>query len=107
VLRIYGVVLELVAEVRPLIGLIERRDGDLGRQLRRALASGPLNIAEGSYSQGGNRSARYHTAAGSLREALAALEVAVALGYIGSLDDSVLGKFDHALGTLYKLTGAR
>jgi four helix bundle protein len=103
-LRIYEVVLALVAEVRPLILEIERRDGDLARQLRRALASGPLNVAEGSYSQGGNRAARYHNAAGSLREALSCLEVSVALGYLGQLDQSVTAKFDHALGTLYKLT---
>ena len=45
-LRIYTHVVELVASVRPILEVIERRDSSLGSQLRRALASVPLNIAE-------------------------------------------------------------
>ncbi len=104
-LRIYGVLLELVREVGPLVAVIERRDADLARQCRRALASAPLNVAEGSYSQGGNRKARYHTAQGSLREALACLEVAEALGYLGAVEPALRCRFDHVLGTLVKLVG--
>jgi hypothetical protein len=33
-LRIYGTELEVLAELRPVIERIERRDGDLGRQMR-------------------------------------------------------------------------
>ena len=67
-LRIYPVLLDLVRDLRPVVLELERKDPDLARQCRRALASGPLNVAEGSYSRGGNRVARYHTALGSLRE---------------------------------------
>ena len=35
-LNIYPVVLELIGSLRPLLSQIERRDRDLGRQLRRA-----------------------------------------------------------------------
>ena len=35
-----------------------------------------LNLAEGMYSRGNNRQARYHNALGSARETLAGLEVA-------------------------------
>jgi len=45
-LRIYPVMLELVRVMRPIVREIERRDPDLGRQCRRALASAPLNVAE-------------------------------------------------------------
>ena len=38
-LRIYPVVLETLTSLRGLIAQIERRDSDLGRQLRRAAAS--------------------------------------------------------------------
>ena len=73
-LRIYPVLLELVRFVGPLVRELERRDPDLARQCRRALSSAPLNVAEGSYSRGRNRAARYHTALGSLREVLACFE---------------------------------
>ena len=40
-LRIYAVSLDLVREVKPLVEKLERRDPDLARQCRKALASGP------------------------------------------------------------------
>ena len=104
-LRIYDVLLDLVRSVGPLVKQIERRDPDLARQCRRALASAPLNLSEGSYNRGGNRPARYHTALGSLREALACLEVAAALGYLPEVDPALRGRFDHVLGTLVRLVG--
>ena len=104
-LRIYTVLLDLVRDVRPLVRELERRDPDLARQCRRALTSAPLNVAEGSYSRGRNRAARYHTALGSLREALACFEVAAALGYLPDVDPVVRRRFDHVLGTLVRLVG--
>src|ERR671939_1763935 len=104
-LRIYSVLLDLVRSVRPLIKELERRDADLARQCKRALSSAPLNVAEGSYSRGRNRVARYHTALGSLREVLACFEVAAALGYVPHLDPELRNRFDHVLGTLVRLVG--
>jgi four helix bundle protein len=106
-LQIYSVLLQLVVSLRPLIAQLERHDPDLARQCRRALASAPLNIAEGSYSRGKNRPARYHTALGSLREALACFEVAEALGYLPRLEPALKDRFDHVLGTLVRLVGGR
>src|SRR4030095_11633633 len=74
-LRIYSVALELVRSLKPAVEEFQRRDPDLAKQFRRAVTSVPLNLSEGSYSRGRNRYARYHTAAGSLREALSCLEV--------------------------------
>jgi len=104
-LRIYSVMLDLVRDLRPLLSDLGRKDPDLARQCRRALTSAPLNIAEGSYSRGKNRAARYHTALGSLREVLACLEVAAALGYLPDLDPHLRRRFDHVLGTLVRLVG--
>ena len=52
-LRIYPVLLELVRELRPRVKELERHDADLAKQCRKALASAPLNVAEGSYSNTG------------------------------------------------------
>jgi four helix bundle protein len=104
-LHIYPVLLDLVRSVRPLVKELERRDHDLARQCKRALASAPLNMAEGAYSRGLNRTARYHTALGSLREVLACFEVAAALGYMPDVHPTLRRRFDHVLGTLVRLVG--
>jgi four helix bundle protein len=102
-LRIYAVLLDLIRSLKPLLQELERHDSDLSRQCRRALTSVPLNLAEGSYSRGRNRQARYHTALGSLREVLACFEVAAALGYTEEIDPALRERFDHILGTLVRL----
>ena len=104
-LQIYPVVLETLREARPLIAQIEQRDSDLTRQLRRCAASTALNLAEGMYSRGRNRPARYHSALGSARETLSCLEVAYALGYIKTLDPALVAKLDRIIGTLVRLVG--
>ena len=76
-LRIYQVVLEVLKQLQPALHRIELRDRDLARQLRRCSSSVALNLAEGMYSRGKNRAARYHNALGSARETLACLEVAI------------------------------
>ena len=102
-LRIYSLVLEVISKLRPVVPVIEQRDSDLGRQLRRALASVALNLAEGSYSRGRNRAARYHAALGSARESLACLEVALAFGYIGPVAPDIEPAFSQVIGTLVRL----
>jgi four helix bundle protein len=74
--------IEVITVARPLVEAVARRDRELSSQLRRALSSVALNIAEGAGSQGGNARLRNETALGSLYEARAALRVAVAWGYV-------------------------
>ena len=102
-LRIYAEVLEMLKELRPVMGELERRDADLGRQLRRAAPSVALNLAEGMYSRGKNRQVRYHSALGSAREVLACMEVAEALGYLGGVNAALLGRMNRVIGTLVRL----
>ncbi|TNF38416.1 MAG: four helix bundle protein [Deltaproteobacteria bacterium] len=103
-LRIYRVALRVAADAADAADRIGRRDADLARQLRRAAASVPLNIAEGSGSLGGTRRARYANALGSAYEVAACLDVAAAMRCIPDPQPDVRQRLDHVIGTLVKLT---
>ena len=102
-LRTYDVILDTIRILRPDFEKIERKDPDLGRQMRRAASSMALNVSEGSYSRGRNREVRYHSALGSARETLSCLEVAAAFGYADEVGAEMRNRFDTILGTLMKL----
>ena len=103
-LRIHDDMLAAIAEMRPMIAAIERRDRDLGRQLRRAASSVVLNIAEGSGSFGGTRTERYRNALGSTRETLACLRTAEAFGYVAAVPPGVGGRLNRVVGTLVNVS---
>ncbi len=103
-LRVYDETIRVIEALRETVDVIERRDGDLGRQMRRALASVALNTAEGAGSLGRNRRARYHTALGSMRESRACLDVARAFRYIEGPDAAIARQIDAICGSLYRLS---
>jgi four helix bundle protein len=74
----YEVSLELIGELKGIVGRVKVRDGDLARQMRRAASSVALNLREGLRRAGGDRLHCWRIAAGSVDEVVAALEVAVA-----------------------------
>jgi four helix bundle protein len=102
-LKIYPVVLELVRRLAPFLPVLRARSIALGDPFERALISVPLNVAEGAYSRGKNRHARYHSAAASAREALACWETAQALGWVGPLEPEIAALFHRVIGTLVRL----
>ena len=106
-LKLYPVVLDLVRRVSPYLPVLRARSTALADQLERALISIPLNVAEGAYSRGRNRQARYHSAAGSAREALACFETAEALGWLRPLDPEIVALFNRVIGTLVRLVEPR
>jgi len=106
-LEIYPVALQLVRTVAPSLRALRSRSPSLAEQLERALTSVPLNIAEGAYSRGKNQQARFQSAAASAREALACLETAEALGWLGPVEPGLLALFDRVIGTLMRLVGPR
>ncbi len=82
-------------------------DRDLGEQVRRALSSVALNVAEGNSSEGGNRLTRFSSAAGSASEARAVLRVAIAWGYVDASDlEAGEALLDRVAAMLHRL-GAR
>jgi four helix bundle protein len=102
-LKIYPVVLELVRRLAPVVRSLRLRSATLADQMERALISIPLNVAEGAYSRGRNRQARFQTAAASARETLACLETAEAMGFLGPMDPELAAHFHHVIGTLVRL----
>ncbi len=97
-LRIYHVVLAVLKQLQPALRRLELSDRDLARQLRRCSSSVALNLAEGMYSRGRNRAARYHNALGSARETLACLEVAVVRSYVQQ-DEGLHDQLDRIVAT--------
>lgn len=97
-----------VNALRPLVLRIRQADRDLGEQIRRALSSVVLNVAEGRASTGGHRTERFSTAAGSNAEARAGLRLAVAWGYVDPAD-LVEGEalLDRVAAMLHRLVARR
>jgi four helix bundle protein len=92
-----------IRQIAPLVARVAARDPDLARQLRRAATSVPLNIAEGRERRGKDRAQLYRVAAGSAAEAVEALQVALAWGYIADAADA-LDSLDRVRAMLWKQT---
>src|SRR5512133_2820805 len=88
----------IIALARPVVEAIERRDRDLGTQIRRALNSIALNTAEGLGCRAGHARNRFETAHGSLFEVSASLGVAKAWGYVAETNCVELLERIHTLG---------
>jgi four helix bundle protein len=79
--RLYDFSLDLGAATKPLAASIARHDKALAGQLRRAVASITLNIAEGGGRVGADRLHHYRIAYGSAKETRAVFHIAARLGY--------------------------
>ncbi|KYF81527.1 four helix bundle protein [Sorangium cellulosum] len=106
-LRIYDVVLKMIAGLATVAEQIERRDADLARQMRRAAASVALNTAEGMGNTAGHKRQRYQTALGSAREVMACVDVAKAMRYVTEVDAATVDHLDHVIATLVRLVRPR
>jgi four helix bundle protein len=99
------VAIQLIEALRPIVPRVKARDRALADQLVRAAGSVALNIAEGNYSDPGNRRARFFTAAGSANETRLALRVAVAWGICSATETEVpLSLIKRVLAMLWRLT---
>ena len=107
-MKIYGIWLVIVAFVYRLAKRVAVDDKNLARQMRRAVASASLNMAEGMHGQGGNRIARFHVAMGSARETRACLDVCIAAEFVAAKTIAAeLDRIDHVIASLFILTHKR
>jgi four helix bundle protein len=104
-LKIYDVSVDVVKRLVPVVAEIDRHDGDLAKQLKRARSSIPLNISEGSRARRGRRNLHYGYAKGSAQECIAILETAVASQYIKRPPEEVVPMLRQIIGTLYNCIG--
>jgi len=95
----------LISLARPLVEAIHRADRDLASQVRRALSSTGLNIAEAFGNDAGHARMRFRTARGSLYEAQAGIRLAIAWGYITEEQaQAALESLDSLGGRVYGLS---
>jgi len=102
----YEVSLEVITSLRSVVPLIERQDRDLADQLKRAASSVALNLAEGQRLTKGNKPKHYAIAHGSANEVRAALQTALAWGWLEDASEA-LAKVDRLLALLWRLTHPR
>ena len=99
-LRIYPVSIQLCRDANRVLRFVP--DAKLRDQLRRAVASVPLNIAESDGYWDRNRQARRRNALGSAREVGACFDVIEALEY-AEVHADVRARLNHVIGVLVKL----
>lgn len=100
----YRVAAEVVRELREPVSEIRRQSFSLADQLERAATSVVLNLAEGRRRFGGDRRHLFRIASGSAAEVRAALEVAEALGYLGTAQlGPVRGLLDRVCAMTWRL----
>ena len=102
----YEVSLEAIKSLRTVVPQIERYDRDLADQIKRAASSVALNLAEGQRLTKGNKPKHYTIAHGSANEVRAALQTALAWGWIEDASAS-LAVIDRRLALLWRLTHPR
>jgi len=99
----YEVSLQVIQSLRPLLPQIERNDRDLADQIKRAASSVALNLAEGQRLTKGNKPKHYAIAHGSANEVRAAVQTALAWGWIEDARPQ-LETIDRLLALLWRLT---
>lgn len=97
--------LQAIERLRPVVGKLERRDGNLAHQLRKALTAAPLLAAEGNRARKNNRTAKLEAAGAEAAEAAAALRVAMAWNYVTWIEiERGMDDLDHFQAIVRRLT---
>jgi len=105
--ELYDVILQLIAELRPLVERLRQRDRDQALQLKKAANSTLSNVAEGSRRQGRDRLQHFLIAAGSAGEVRVQIQAAMAWGDLAPENSNgALELLDRSLAMLWRMTHA-
>jgi four helix bundle protein len=98
--------LQAAEGLHPLLPIIRKADRDLFDQVRRAMNSVVLNIAEADGNDAGNARSRFATACGSAKEVRAGLQLAQAYGYLGQTRSAKVDiALDEVCAMSWRLSG--
>ena len=101
----YQIALQAARSLGGCLTAIRKKDRDLDRQMRRATQSLVLNLAEGDRRRGLDRVHLFRIAAGSAAEVMAALDLAVAWGYLSEAQaEPARQLLDRLLAVCWRLT---
>ena len=104
-LNCYQILVDVAKAMPSLIGCMPKGEGYLIDQLKRALASSILNLAEGNgrYSTK-ERNRFFDFSLGSIKESMSAIDIAVAYRYIDyGYAQKILSDLNHAYYMIRKL----
>jgi four helix bundle protein len=97
--------IRIIASLRDVVGIVRRHDLDLARQIFRSASSISANLAEAGGREDKDRRRFFRFAAGSARETLIHLRVALAWGIVQPRDvRDALMLLDRELAILWRLT---
>jgi four helix bundle protein len=98
--------LQAAEGLRGILPVLRKRDKDLFDQVRRAMNSVVLNIAEANGNDAGTAKARFATACGSAKEVRAGLQLAEAYGYLGQTRSAEVDiALDEVCAMSWRLSG--
>ena len=98
--------LQAAGGLRELLAIVRKRDKGLFEQIRRAMSSVVLNLAEAEDNDAGTARARFASACGSAKEVRAGLRLAVAYGYVSSAGAQALDRvLDEVCAMSWRLSG--
>ena len=101
---VHDLTLQMLGKLKPLIEQVRRQDRSLADQMQRAGQSTFLNIAEGRSARGRNEVAKFQLALTECRETRAALQLAVAWGYVSeAVSAEVDAELDQVAAILWTL----
>jgi four helix bundle protein len=101
----YDISISLLSTLAPLLARLRAVDPKLEDQARRAAMSVSLNIAEANQRVGKDRRNRFRISLGSAAEVAAALDIAIALGYLAERDASeTRALIDRVRAMTYRLS---